>query len=79
MSGRVAERGARHGEQHGAERAALAAMVGATLLWGGTFVAIRDSVAAVPPATLVAWRFAAAGTLFTLMLLVRRRRPSRMT
>ena len=52
-------------------------MVAATLLWGGTFVAIRDSVAAVPPATLVAWRFAAAGVLFTLVLLVRRRRPSR--
>src|SRR5437764_1232534 len=34
-------------------RGALGAMVGATLLWGGTFVAIRDSVAAVPPATLV--------------------------
>jgi drug/metabolite transporter (DMT)-like permease len=52
-------------------------MVAATLLWGGTFVAIRDSVAAVPPATLVAWRFAMAGVLFTLVLLVRRRRPSR--
>ena len=59
-----------------AERRALAAMVGATLLWGGTFVAIRDSVAAVPPATLVAWRFAAAGVLFALVLLVRRRRPA---
>ncbi len=60
-----------------AERRALAAMVGATLLWGGTFVAIRDSVAAVPPATLVAWRFAAAGVLFALVLLLRRKRPSR--
>lgn len=52
-------------------------MVSATLLWGGTFVAIRDSVAAVPPATLVAWRFAAAGVLFALVLLLRRKRPSR--
>src|SRR2546421_214793 len=34
-----------------AHRDALFAMIGATLLWGGTFVAIRDSVAAVPPAT----------------------------
>src|SRR5207248_1159752 len=39
-----------------AERSAVAAMLAATLLWGGTFVAIRDSVAAVAPATLVAWR-----------------------
>jgi drug/metabolite transporter (DMT)-like permease len=62
---------------HAAERRALAAMVAATLLWGGTFVAIRDAVAAVPPATLVAWRFAAAGLLFALVLLVRRRRPAR--
>jgi drug/metabolite transporter (DMT)-like permease len=62
---------------HAAERRALAAMVAATLLWGGTFVAIRDAVAAVPPATLVAWRFAAAGLLFALVLLARRRRPSR--
>jgi drug/metabolite transporter (DMT)-like permease len=60
-----------------AERGALAAMVGATLLWGGTFVAIRDSVAGVPPAMLVAWRFTAAGALFTIVLLLRRRLPSR--
>ena len=60
-----------------AERRALAAMVVATLLWGGTFVAIRDSVAAVPPAMLVAWRFAAAGVLFALVLVLRRKRPSR--
>jgi len=52
-------------------------MVGATLLWGGTFVAIRDSVVAVPPAALVAWRFAAAGLLFAIVLLLRRRRPTR--
>jgi drug/metabolite transporter (DMT)-like permease len=60
-----------------AERSAVAAMVAATLLWGGTFVAIRDSVAAVPPATLVAWRFTVAGALFALVLLVRRKVPSR--
>jgi drug/metabolite transporter (DMT)-like permease len=62
---------------HAAERRALAAMVGATLLWGGTFVAIRDAVVTVPPAVLVAWRFAAAGVLFALVLLARRRRPAR--
>ncbi len=60
-----------------AERRALAAMVAATLLWGGTFVAIRDSVARIPPATLVAWRFVAAGVLFALVLALRRKRPSR--
>jgi len=58
-------------------RAALLAMVVATLLWGGTFVAIRDTVASVPPATLVAWRFALAGLLFAVVLLFRRRVPSR--
>jgi len=36
------------------EGAAVAAMVVATLLWGGTFVAIRDLVRDVPPAGLVA-------------------------
>jgi drug/metabolite transporter (DMT)-like permease len=60
-----------------AARRALVAMVAATLLWGATFVAIRDSVAHVPPATLVAWRFAAACVLFALVLALRRKRPSR--
>lgn len=55
------------------ERAALVAMVVATLLWGGTFVAIRDSVAALPPVTLVGARFAIAAVLFALVLLLRRR------
>jgi len=60
------------------ERRAVAAMVAATFLWGGTFVAIRDTVAAIPPATLVATRFVGAGLLFALVLLVRRRLPSRV-
>jgi drug/metabolite transporter (DMT)-like permease len=51
-------------------------MVAATLLWGGTFVAIRDSVAAIPPALLVASRFLCAGLIFAAILLVRRRVPS---
>ncbi len=55
------------------ERAALTAMVSATLLWGGTFVAIRDSVAGLPPATLVGARFATAAALFSLILLWRRK------
>ncbi len=56
------------------ERVALAAMVLATLLWGGTFVAIRDSVGALPPVTLVGARFAIAAILFGAVLLARRRR-----
>jgi len=60
-----------------AERRAIAAMVLATLLWGGTFVAIRDAVADIPPALLVASRFLGAGVLFALVLLVRRHVPSR--
>jgi len=59
------------------ERRAIAAMVAATFLWGGTFVAIRVAVAAISPATLVATRFIGAGLLFALVLLVRRRLPSR--
>jgi len=59
------------------ERGALLAMVLATLLWGGTFVAIRDAVADVPPALLVSTRFLGAGVLFALVLLVRRRLPAR--
>jgi drug/metabolite transporter (DMT)-like permease len=52
-------------------------MVLATLLWGGTFVAIRDAVAAVPPALLVSSRFLGAGVLFAIVLLVRRHLPTR--
>jgi drug/metabolite transporter (DMT)-like permease len=59
------------------EGGAIAAMVLATLLWGGTFVAIRDAVADVPPALLVSTRFLGAGVLFALVLAIRRRRPTR--
>jgi len=61
-----------------AERRALAAMVLATLMWGGTFVAIRDAVADVPPALLVSARFLGAGLLFALVLAFRRRLPRRL-
>lgn len=40
--------------------AGVLAMVLATLLWGATFVVIRDSVAAIPPVTLVFARFLVA-------------------
>jgi drug/metabolite transporter (DMT)-like permease len=61
----------------GSERAAVASMVLATLLWGGTFVAIRDSVRALTPAALVFGRFAVAAVLFTLIAIARRRVPDR--
>jgi drug/metabolite transporter (DMT)-like permease len=47
-------------------------MLVACLLWGGTFVAIRDSVSAIPPAMLVAARFLVAGIVLAPVLLVRR-------
>lgn len=56
---------------------ALAGMVTATLLWGGTFVAIRDTVAEVRPATLVFLRFSVAAVLLGVMLALRGRMPSR--
>jgi len=58
------------------EAAAVAAMVAATLLWGGTFVAIRDSVGAIPPATLVCGRFAVAAVVFAVALALRGRSPA---
>ena len=56
-----------------AERVAVAAMVGATLLWGGTFIAIRDTVRILSPQALVFGRFAVAATIYASVLLVRRR------
>lgn len=61
----------------GRERAAVGAMVLATLLWGGTFVAIRDSVQALTPAALVFGRFTVAAALFWALALLRRRWPDR--
>lgn len=56
-------------------RAGVLAMVVATLLWGATFVAIRDSVRDLSPAHLVFGRFAAASVLLAGLLLARGRRP----
>ncbi len=61
------------------EGAAVAAMVAATALWGGTFVAIRDSVKALPPQALVCGRFAVAAVLLALVALAQRRAPDRHT
>ncbi len=57
------------------ERAAVAAMVAATLVWGGTFVPIRDVVRVLPPQALVCGRFLVAAALFAAIALVRRRAP----
>ena len=52
-------------------------MVVATLLWGATFVVVRDCLAALTPAAVVTIRFGAAAVLFALVMLTRRRRLGR--
>ena len=47
-------------------------MVAATLLWGATFVAIRDILSSIGPIELVFARFAFAAAAFAAVLLVRR-------
>ncbi len=53
--------------RHGAQTRGLAAMVAATLLWGATFVVIRDSLHAISPVALVFGRFAAASALLVVL------------
>ena len=55
------------------------AMVVATLLWGATFVVVRDSLVVLAPAAVVTIRFGAAAVLFALALLARRRPLGRAT
>lgn len=57
------------------EGAAVVAMVAATALWGGTFVAIRDSVKTMTPVALVCARFTVAALVFGAIALLRRRAP----
>lgn len=57
----------------------LAAMVLATLLWGATFVVVRDSLRALSPAAVVSTRFAAAAMVLALVVLARRRPLGRAT
>jgi drug/metabolite transporter (DMT)-like permease len=52
----------------------VTAMVLATLLWGATFVVIRDVLRALAPIELIFLRFAAASGIFAVALAVRRRR-----
>jgi drug/metabolite transporter (DMT)-like permease len=54
----------------------VAAMVGATLLWGATFVVVRDSLRALDPGALVFGRFAVATVLLSLILVRRRAAPA---
>jgi drug/metabolite transporter (DMT)-like permease len=57
----------------------LGAMVLATLLWGATFVVIRDSLHAIPPLALVFGRFAAASVVLVVLAAPRWRRITRTT
>ena len=57
----------------------LGAMVLATLLWGGTFVVIRDSLHAIRPLALVFGRFAAASVVLVVLAAPRWRRLTRST
>jgi drug/metabolite transporter (DMT)-like permease len=54
-------------------------MVLATLLWGATFVVIRDSLHAIPPVELVFARFLLAGAVLAVLAAPRWRRLDRGT
>lgn len=58
-------------------RGATAGMLLATLLWGGTFVVLRESLAHQRPVTLVFARFAIATLVWALVLILRPRPISR--
>lgn len=60
-----------------AEAAAVAALTLATLLWGATFVVIRDALSSLAPVALVAGRFAAAALLFAALHAALRLKPTR--
>jgi drug/metabolite transporter (DMT)-like permease len=59
------------------EAGAVAAMVAATLLWGATFVVIRDSLGAIDAMPLVFGRFAVAALALAVLHAALRRRPTR--
>jgi drug/metabolite transporter (DMT)-like permease len=62
-----------------AERRALFALVLATLLWGATFVVIRDALSGLPPLPLVFGRFVVAAALLWTALALLGLRPDRET
>lgn len=49
----------------------IAAFVLVTLIWGSTWLVIKDQISAVPPAWAVTWRFALAAAGMFLLALVR--------
>lgn len=53
---------------------AIAAFILITLIWGSTWLVIKDQISAVPPAWAVTWRFALAALGMFLLALVRRER-----
>lgn len=55
----------------GARRGVLA-MVVATMLWGATFVVVRDTLRDLPPLTLMAARFGIASLVWLLVLAIHR-------
>jgi drug/metabolite transporter (DMT)-like permease len=65
----------RRRDVHGPGGAAVVAVVAATLLWGGTFVVIRDSVRGIDPLVLVFTRFVLAALLLSAIAAALRRRP----
>lgn len=68
-----------HGDGGRPAWSGLAAMLVATLLWGATFVVIRDSLHAIPPLELVFGRFALASVVLVALAAPRRRRLTRGT
>src|SRR6267142_3558526 len=48
------------------------AMVIATLLWGATFIMVRDTLRDLPPLTLMTARFGLASVVWMVVLLARR-------
>jgi drug/metabolite transporter (DMT)-like permease len=61
----------------GPERSGVVWMILATLLWGATFVVLRDIVGAIDPAALIFVRFGLAGLLFLPIVLARPRTVTR--
>ncbi len=53
---------------------AIAAFILITLIWGSTWLVIKDQISAVPPAWAVTWRFALAALGMFALALVRRER-----
>jgi drug/metabolite transporter (DMT)-like permease len=50
----------------------IAAFVLVTLIWGSTWLVIKDQISVVPPAWTVTWRFALAALGMTVLALARR-------